>query len=468
MKSSHLSYLSLLAVAFATGCSATDGTISETDMSGVGSALTGAAGVTAAVTQLANNGKTYNATVTISNRSNEPVYSWQVAVDFHTGSFLSSGVSGAVATTIGGKPVFTPTTTVNRIDPGKTYAFSFNGNATGASYWPSVTTVNGVPSGAVNAGNPADGIDHVSRAAASAALSVAYRYANDKLPNNPRDLMWYRYSDLIWDSHSYRVASDGKTIEFDPNVPGYRFIPNSAKAELAFAQLDPAVASYMVTGLASCFAEVTYDMVYGLATDFLHDVTFPGGGSGYRTNSDRTTDHFATTTMTVNGSMQVKIVETSNDDEWFGILSYFHERIYQQSQDALIAKYNSNGQAASCSPFNGPGGSSNPYLVISLNGHQVPARYNIESPTNCSGGCTSTAVIDPVPYAEPGSYYNANGALVGTQSNPFALSNTVLYADPSHASQWATRTTNSIQEWGTFSNAVTLFGSTKYKYVKQY
>jgi len=43
----------------------------------------------------------------------------------------------------------------------------------------------------------------------------------------------------------------------------------------------------------------------------------------------------------------------------------------------------------------------------------------------------------------------------------------MLYADPSHALQWGTRTVNGIQEWGTFSQPVTLFGTTLYKFVVQ-
>ena len=66
------------------------------------------------------------------------------------------------------------------------------------------------------------------------------------------------------------------------------------------------------------------------------------------------------------------------------------------------------------------------------------------------------------------AYYDTNNNLVGPQPNPFGLVSTSLYADPAHAGQWATRTVNDTQEWGTFSQAVTLFGQTEYKYVKQY
>ncbi len=466
MKIVHLSYLSALAVACATGCSGTDLAATERDETATSALSSG--GATAVVSKVTDAGASYTAEVTITNNSNEPLYNWQIAVDFHTGAFIANSVVGADATIVGGKPVFTAGLTSGRIDPGHNYVFTFKGTTAGTSHVPTVTTLDGLAPGSVNAGNPADGVDMTARAAASAALNVARKYVDDKLPNSPADIHYSIYTDLIWDSHSYRLAADNKTIEFDPNIPGYRFIPNSAKAELAFAQLDPAVASYMTTGLASCFAQVNYDMVYGIAAGFLAGLKFPGGTSGQRTNSNRTVDYYTTTVVPVNGTMEIKMVETSTTDKWFGLLSYFFERTYATSQDALIAKYNSQGAEASCSPFNGPGGSSNPYLVISLNGAQVPAHYNTPSPTDCSHGCTSTIVIDPVPYAEPGTYYDANNKLVGAQSNPFGLVNTTLYADPAHATQWASRTANGTQEWGTFSSATVLFGTTKYKYVKQF
>ena len=75
--------------------------------------------------------------------------------------------------------------------------------------------------------------------------------------------------------------------------------------------------------------------------------------------------------------------------------------------------------------------------------------------------------IDPIPYTQPGAYYDPTGASVGPQTNPFSLVITNLYADPSHAGQWATRTVSGVQQWGTFSTAVNVLGTTVYLYVKQ-
>jgi hypothetical protein len=76
-------------------------------------------------------------------------------------------------------------------------------------------------------------------------------------------------------------------------------------------------------------------------------------------------------------------------------------------------------------------------------------------------------MIDPIPYTQPAAYYDTTGALVGPQANPFALTITNLYADPSHSGQWATRTVSGVQQWGTFSTAVNVLGTTVYLYTKK-
>jgi hypothetical protein len=121
-------------------------------------------------------------------------------------------------------------------------------------------------------------------------------------------------------------------------------------------------------------------------------------------------------------------------------------------------------------PFNGPSSAGNPYLVVSVNGTPTNwAMYNF-TPVSCyanaNATCTGSIQIDPIPYAEPGAYYNTVG-VVGTQANPFTLSPTTLYGVTDHASQWATRTANSVQEWGIFTTPVSVLGITVYKYVKQ-
>jgi hypothetical protein len=89
-------------------------------------------------------------------------------------------------------------------------------------------------------------------------------------------------------------------------------------------------------------------------------------------------------------------------------------------------------------PFNGANGTANPYLVIAVNGTQRNTAGSSWPSQSCGGapaGCTGTIDIDPIPYTQPGSYYDANNNLVGPQANPFSLVITNLYADPSHAGQ---------------------------------
>jgi len=80
--------------------------------------------------------------------------------------------------------------------------------------------------------------------------------------------------------------------------------------------------------------------------------------------------------------------------------------------------------------------------------------------------CIREIDVDPVAYMESGDSYDAQG-LVGSQTNPFTLIDTALYAVPSHANDWASRVVNGSVERGQFATPVTLFGKTKYKYVKR-
>ncbi|MGA7119180.1 MAG: hypothetical protein WBY94_03735 [Polyangiaceae bacterium] len=125
----------------------------------------------------------------------------------------------------------------------------------------------------------------------------------------------------------------------------------------------------------------------------------------------------------------------------------------------------------SFTPYMGRTG-SNPYLLVSING--TPQNWAFESfnPTNCwnnpSATCRSSMIIDPVPYAEPGAQFDPNSNLLGTQANPFVINANLLLADATHALQWATRSVNGVQQWGTFSIAISRGGITQYEYSQKY
>jgi len=126
-------------------------------------------------------------------------------------------------------------------------------------------------------------------------------------------------------------------------------------------------------------------------------------------------------------------------DFWFGMLTYTNLSQYASNTTAVKAKFNSQAQAASCSPFNGAGTGGNPYFTISLtvNGstQPLPARFQGVG-QQCYQTCTSTLVVDPDAYATPGPYYNAVG-LVGPSINPYSFDFNQTTATIDHGGQYA-------------------------------
>ena len=325
-------------------------------------------------------------------------------------------------------------------------------------------------SGGNNSNCPSVGAtDTQLRASANAAFSIL-KAASAACGNQGMQPCW---GTSLLSSQHYRVAATGTTIEFDPGGPVYSYINNTEKAALAIAQLDSTVASFLVTALKWDQANTNGQLFAALPpTGALSAFTYPGnntrilvtdpnaGGAppGARrgevvTGSDwcgTTRVHFIDTSSM---EMAFAPAEIQNWVSWFG--------------NNQASKYKGGG-AYPASPFNGAG-TQNPYLVISVNGSTLSWNSSSWPVQNCpsDASCNGTLDIDPIPYAQPGAYYDANGNLVGPQANPFALVITNLYADPSHQGQWATRTVAGVQQWGTFSTAVNVLGTTVYQYVKQ-
>jgi hypothetical protein len=274
-------------------------------------------------------------------------------------------------------------------------------------------------------------------------------------------------------SQHYRVASSGASIEFDPADPLYGYISNAAKAALAIAQLDSSTASFLVTALQSDPANTNGRMfAYLPPTGALGAFTYPGNS-----NSIAVTDPNAggappnarrrevVTGSAWCGTERVHFVDTSTQE-----IQFAPAEIQSWSNlfgIGMTSKYK-GGANIPASPFNGAN-SQNPYLVIAVNGTALNWNSSSWPTMDCAGSqtCTGTLDIDPIPYTQPGAYYDANGNSVGPQANPFSLVITNLYADPSHANQWATRVVNGVQQWGTFSNQISVTGLTVYGYVKQ-
>jgi hypothetical protein len=271
-------------------------------------------------------------------------------------------------------------------------------------------------------------------------------------------------------------------IQFDSTDPLYSHVTNAMKAALAFAQEDATVGSYLSAGLwrAQAYTNGQY-----------YPSIFAIPALAYNQNSVHLDDptsqdnsHYVNLSASDwCGNTAVKISETV-DKSWayqpIALWNVTDWRSGPPSGYTGVAGAVVNGQTItstgvndSYTPFMGQNGQS-PYLLVSINGTAQNWLTNngTYGPVNCWNNpnyvCSSSMEIDPIPYTQAAAYYDTNNNLVGPQPNPFGLVSTSLYADPAHAGQWATRTVNNTQEWGTFSQAVTLFGQTEYKYVKQY
>jgi hypothetical protein len=450
---------------------------SSTENVGEAMEAVSSAGLTASVTTTSNGSSAVKITIKLTNNSPNPASNWQVAVNLNQ-SVFAGGVTGQVELNeIGGLQVISPNNHAGTLAPGASISFWFPVSATGSKWTPTIAWVNGVGNGSSGAGLAADGVDHIARGAATAALNVAAAYANDKLPNDG-DSMYDDYDGFIWAAQAYAIS--GNQIIFDPNVPGYKYIPNQAKAELAFSQLDPGVASYLVDGLQSCFNNTDSQLIYnfrpGVLKGYASNTTTTGtlsgliaeygAPSGY--NRASAVDKYSTVGLGHGGKTVSSTLTstTAHPDYYFGLLVAISLTNFADTAAVVKKYYSTQGDGAACSPFNGPGGSANPYFVVSLNNQAISPRFDGAGQA-CASVCTSQIVIDPVAYATPGAYYDSSGNLVGPQVNPFTLDQAQLYAVANHQSQWAMRVSNGVETWGTFSTPVTLFGVTKYAYTDQ-
>jgi hypothetical protein len=271
-------------------------------------------------------------------------------------------------------------------------------------------------------------------------------------------------------SQRYRVTSTGMTIEFDPTDPQYSYVPLAAQAALAIGQLDSTVAAFLVAGLQWAQKNTNgqlFPLVEPLAA--LGAFTYPGNSTPITiqdpaAGTGNRRQEVVTGTIWCNAE-NVHFADTSSNETGFApFMTVGYKNFYAAPKPAYIGR-----NAYPSTPFNGSGGINNPYLVVSVNGTQLTWNTSIWPTQDCKGNvtCNGTIDIDPIPYAQPGAYYDPSGNTVGPQTNPFALVVTSLYADPSKAGQWATRTVGGVQQWGTFSTAITVLGTTVYLYVKQ-
>lgn len=304
--------------------------------------------------------------------------------------------------------------------------------------------------------------DAQMRSAATVAFDLMKLSADGQV--NKSNAFWV-YSILA--SQRYRVDSAGKTIEFDPSDPLYGYVTNAMKGKLAVAQLDASVGQFLVDGIRYAYSTTDGWQYPSIpAAQGLDDYKYPGPTSA------PLLDHSAGDSVVITGqawckTSMVVFNQTCKNSHNYAPLIMHDIRDWRSTPPSAFT-----GKAhRPTSPFNGPTAAGNPYLIVSVNGKTTTwAGYDFAG-TDCytlpNSTCTGTLMIDPVPYAEPGDYYNTTG-IVGTQANPYSLNSTTLYAVPEHADQWATRTVGGNQQWGTFSTAVSVFGVTVYKYSKKY
>ena len=307
--------------------------------------------------------------------------------------------------------------------------------------------------------------DNQMRAAASVAYSIMRLAAQSG----------GSFATSILAAQRYRIQSTGSGIEFDPTDPVYSQVTTAMKAALAIAQLDSSVAQFLSDGLNYAYQTSngsTYPLIRAIPA--LANFHYPTSLTTSVPDTTATSDVATVTGTPWCGAFDVHIAQTLTNTWQFSPL--FASAITDW-RGVPPAAFKGAGTLPTV-PFNGPNSAGNPYLVVSVNGttanwgsyNFVPASCFEAANYNAATGtfiCTGSIDIDPIPYTQPGAYYDTSNTLVGAQANPFALVITNLYADASHAGQWATRTISGVQQWGTFSTPVSVLGTTIYLYVKQ-
>jgi hypothetical protein len=309
---------------------------------------------------------------------------------------------------------------------------------------------------------PATANDPQMRAAASVAFNLMALAAQGQVSKS--NAYWV-YS--VLSSQRYRVASGGTSIEFDPTDPLYSYVTSNMKAQLTIAQLDSSVGAFLVAGLQYAYANTNGKHYPSIpAIQGLDGYSYPGP------TSNPLLDHGSGDSVVITGSPwcqteTVAFAQTCRNTHSYAPMVSRNIGDWRSSVPSAFT-----GTADTpWTPFNGNSSAGNPYLIVSVNGQTTTwATYNFAG-EDCYGlpnaTCTGTLVVDPIPYTQPAAYYDPTGNLVGPQSNPFSLIITTTYADASHQGQWASRTVNGVQQWGTFTAPVTVAGLTIYGYVKQ-
>lgn len=270
------------------------------------------------------------------------------------------------------------------------------------------------------------------------------------------------YANTILAPHRYAVRASGSGIEFRTSDPlysrtngGQKCVTDEMRAILDLAQQDPDLATFLSDGQKQAYKTngqwfPSVDPVQALA-----NFTMPGPMTTTIADINAIGPHTVDVSSTPwCNSEKILVKETVKTYQGFSPLR--KRGIKNPAGTAPNASDPNNwfgnpwpyGMGFTgyldnpWSPFWGP--TSNPYMVISVNGVTVAWNaYDWAPNYNCGTACTGYLEFDPAPYAEPAAYYvaNANGQqiLVGTQANPFTIAGT-LWAAAEHRCDYAAKT----------------------------
>ena len=285
------------------------------------------------------------------------------------------------------------------------------------------------------------------------------------------------YSNTILAPHRYAVRSSGTGIEFrstDPlltrkNSAGQYCVTDEMKALLAVAQTDADLAKFLSDGQKQAYKTngqwfPSVDAVQALAT-----FTAPGPLSTTVADINAIGTHSVVVSSSAwCNSDKVLMTETVRTNQGFSPL---RKRQISNPAGTQPGASDPNNWFTNPYPygmgFTGSvdkpwspfvGASSNPYLIVSVNGAQINwASYSWAPNYNCGQtACTGYLEFGPAPYALPAAYYVTSGGqqvLLGTQTHPFTIAGS-LYAAAEHRCEYATRTVSGTEVLGRFATVV--------------
>jgi hypothetical protein len=422
-------------------------------------------GVSAALTlPVPHTGNFNGAALKVTNNSQTTMSNWQVLVAIDPTTTINN-INGGEVMLMGPKgctsclTVWDPGTLAGPLKPGATATITFSGQtALTTGTYASISSVDGDASGVPGANWPNDGVDHIARAAASGAFALIVNYENTKLANSsPPDPNYAVYDGLLLSADMFTLNSTNNGIVFDPNAPGYKFISAQTQDLLLGLQSSPEIASYLAVGLLSCFGETNGSEIYTVKTAPFKGFAGVGTGNTWLNTpggAPGTTDQYQIT-VAASPSLGAELVTLnlkSTNDTDFGA-AWATASTSSLVSSAVTAKFGNvttyspmGSQSAGCSPFNGPGGTVNPYFLVSLNGNPGTAYLQLQPPI-CNNGCTASLVLDPLAYQTP----PAQGSTLGTLANPFAYDIASNWALGVYENNYASYLSGNTTVLGTFS-----------------